>query len=444
MPKTTLPLIKHYDPNAALVYHQQGVISQGMFLSSAIALAKKLPSHGYAINLCQDRSLFLLSFAAVLLRDMTNLLPPNRQKNTVLDTAADYADCFVVTDSDQDFSALNVFQMDAINSYQTNLAEISEPPLINAKHIAAITFTSGSTGKPSANIKPWRTLVGTAERLAERFIKEGTSPTIIATVPSQHMYGLEMTILIILQGCCSMSAEQPFYPQDIATTLAAVPQPRLLVTTPAHLRVMQGAAIKMPPVDCIISATAPLARTLAAESEHLFQSQVKEIYGCTEAGSAATRQTNLNDEWLLLDGMQLSKEDNTITISSSHLSHRVKLQDNLEILANNRFRFLGRANDILNVAGKRASLADINQKLLDINGIEDGVVFVPEESDKRSGRPAALVVSTLTEREILTALSQQVDPVFLPRPLRKVEKLPRNETGKLQHQALEKLLSNKQ
>ena len=37
-------------------------------------------------------------------------------------------------------------------------------------------------------------------------------------------------------------------------------------------------------------------------------------------------------------------------------------------------------------------------------------------------------------------LRQHLDPVFLPRPLRRVAALPRNETGKLPRQALEAML----
>jgi len=37
-------------------------------------------------------------------------------------------------------------------------------------------------------------------------------------------------------------------------------------------------------------------------------------------------------------------------------------------------------------------------------------------------------------------LRRGIDPVFLPRPLKRVPALPRNETGKLPHAALVRLL----
>ena len=54
---------------------------------------------------------------------------------------------------------------------------------------------------------------------------------------------------------------------------------------------------------------------------------------------------------------------------------------------------------------------------------------------------AALVVAPgLEEAAILAALRESIDPVFLPRPLKFVQALPRSETGKLPRAELLKLL----
>ena len=56
-------------------------------------------------------------------------------------------------------------------------------------------------------------------------------------------------------------------------------------------------------------------------------------------------------------------------------------------------------------------------------------------------RVAALVVAPdLEKSEILAALSERINPVFLPRPLYMVESLPRNAMGKLPREALSKML----
>jgi acyl-coenzyme A synthetase/AMP-(fatty) acid ligase len=88
---------------------------------------------------------------------------------------------------------------------------------------------------------------------------------------------------------------------------------------------------------------------------------------------------------------------------------------------------------MVEVGGKRASLADLTRRLLSVPGVSDGVVFQPGfGSGEVVKRLAALVVAEgLTEAQLTATLATAMDPVFLPRPLVFVPKLPRNEVGKL-------------
>jgi acyl-coenzyme A synthetase/AMP-(fatty) acid ligase len=92
---------------------------------------------------------------------------------------------------------------------------------------------------------------------------------------------------------------------------------------------------------------------------------------------------------------------------------------------------------MVNIAGKRASLEDLNLRLRSINGVEDAVYVVSEPVNDARQRLTALVAApTLDAVTIRRQLARLVDPVFLPRPLWLVESLPRNETGKLPRSAL--------
>ena len=91
----------------------------------------------------------------------------------------------------------------------------------------------------------------------------------------------------------------------------------------------------------------------------------------------------------------------------------------------------------MNIAGKRTSLAHLNYHLNSIEGVRDGVFVVPEQHGEAVTRLAAYVVAPGLSREaLMKALRQRIDSAFLPRPLHFVERLPRNETGKLPRQAL--------
>jgi acyl-coenzyme A synthetase/AMP-(fatty) acid ligase len=103
----------------------------------------------------------------------------------------------------------------------------------------------------------------------------------------------------------------------------------------------------------------------------------------------------------------------------------------------------GRDSDLIKIAGKRASLADLNSRLLAIKGVEDGAIFSLQEQGNEVSRLSALVVTKeLTPGQIRRELSLLIDPVFLPRPLRIVDRLPRTDLGKLRSQDLLKFVSS--
>jgi acyl-coenzyme A synthetase/AMP-(fatty) acid ligase len=88
---------------------------------------------------------------------------------------------------------------------------------------------------------------------------------------------------------------------------------------------------------------------------------------------------------------------------------------------------------MIKVAGKRTSLQEITRHLLAVPGVMDAVVFVPQPD----ARPIAIVVApTQTSQQILAQLGERIEAVFLPRPLLRVERLPRNDVGKLPRDVL--------
>jgi len=119
----------------------------------------------------------------------------------------------------------------------------------------------------------------------------------------------------------------------------------------------------------------------------------------------------------------------------------------LEITAQDRFLLHGRLSDLVNIAGKRSSLSYLNHQLNAIPGVADGAFFVREENESASStgvtRVAALVVAPgLDAAAVTEQLRKRIDAVFLPRPLLFVDSLPRNDTGKLPHEALLSLAAN--
>jgi acyl-coenzyme A synthetase/AMP-(fatty) acid ligase len=210
-------------------------------------------------------------------------------------------------------------------------------------------------------------------------VRDFLAEVAVGTVPVQHSYGFESTFLLALHGGCAFWAGKPFYPQDIASALAAVPQPRLLVTTPFHLSALLASGIDLPAIDLLLSATAPLSTTLAAEAEARTGAPLLEIYGSTESGQLASRRTTEGAAWTLLPGVRLEQAADETLACAGHVEGRVALSDVIELLPDNRFLLHGRHADLINIAGKRTSLAYLNHQLAAVPGVVDGAFFLPDE-----------------------------------------------------------------
>lgn len=420
-------LFAHRDPHSVLVWHQGRPVTRAGFAHAARQLAQRLPDTTHVINLCGSRLGFLLGFVAAGLRGQITVLPHNHSPTALEAVRAAHPDNHLIDDA-----CLLELDWDSLADSMADLMVV-----LHDDATAAILYTSGSTGAPQPQAKTWRTLIRTAELDAQRFLTR-PSLTLLATVPSQHMFGLQTTVMLPLVGDCAIADARPFYPADVRAVLTALPVPRALITTPTHLRACVASEITVPALDFVLCATAPLPLELAQRCEMQWNTSVLEIYGSTEAGTIATRRVTQDARWQLLPGAMLRAENDHWSLHAAHLPQPLPLNDRIELLGTDRFALLGRDSEQLKIAGKRASLGDLTAALLRVPGVQDGVVFLPTGRE----RTAALVVAPgLDTAHILDCMAEAVDAVFLPRPLLLVERLPRNEVGKLNSVALAQVLS---
>ncbi len=435
---STYPLIDCYGANHLLSWHDRDNVTSDGFLTSVGVLAEKLLDKPYVINLCEDRYLFLVGFAAALVRDQVTLLCPDRAPKTLERMVCDYSDCYCLTDRGKTVPGVECFDICRFDG-----GECLSPPIpsIPASRTAVIAFTSGSTGRPNPHPKTWGSLVTVARKTGAALgLKDCDAMGIVATVPPQHMYGLETSIMLPTQYGFGIHAGRPFFPEDIRSALGMISCRRILVTTPLHIRACVSERTRLPPIEFILSATAPLPVSLAREAEDLFETQVREVYGFTEAGTLATRRTVGGKQWRVLEGLGLQQAAGGCYLHAPYLLEPVLFPDVITPDGTCEFSLDGRTSDLVNIGGLRASLGDLNHKLNEIDGVSDGVFFTPEDDESQIGRLKAFVVAPgRTVREILAELQTRIDPVFMPRYLYKVDALPRNETGKLPREALLKL-----
>jgi acyl-coenzyme A synthetase/AMP-(fatty) acid ligase len=429
------PLIGPYRPDDVMAWRQGRTYTARQFLADVTALAEVLPDRPAVLNLADSRYAFLVGFAAAILRGQLTLLPQRRAPEALRRLAGDYPGSYVLTDHDDRIEGLDAVPILSNGGHAPWPKHI---PLVPLTQVVAIAFTSGSTGHPVPNQKTWGALTGVAQATGARLgIKEGDRIGVVATVPHQHMFGLEASVMLPLMHGVAMYAGRPLFPADIGSVLADVAGRWMLVTTPLHLRACVAERLHVPPRGLILSATAPLGRSVAQEAERMFQSEVHEIFGFAEAGSVAERRTIDGDRWTPLEGVRVIQDQRSCTVQAWYLPQPVPVPDRVTVESGGAFFLYGREADQVNVAGHRVSLGDLNQTLLRIDGVQDGIFFLPEEEAGLVTRLMAFVVAPgKTSDEIQCALRAHLDPVFLPRPLVCVPSLPRNATGKLPREAV--------
>lgn len=419
-------------PEDVIAFHPDGAINVDQFLRVANRLSGQLPAHKYVFNLCTDRVKFLLGFCASVIAGQCTLLPPNRVTRTIEQLSVDYPDSYTLRDPDSLWD--DSFALDTLEKSAGAGNEVI--PEIPENQLCAIAFTSGSTGKAKPNLKYWSTLRTGSLSNAGFLLKDIPGRmNLLGTVPPQHMWGFEASMLLPLFGEAAVSHPTPFFPQDIVEALESLPEPRGLVSSPVHLNVLLKSGVQTPALQRIYCATAPLDKSLALELEQRFKTRVVEIFGSSETGMLACRQTSRHSSWQLSRLFELDIQEEGVLVRGQHLPEPVILQDVIEKTSGNRFKLLGRHQDMLNVAGKRGSLTDLNRRLLAIPGVEDGVIFMPAGDTERL---AALVVApSLEPSDIVGELRLEIDTVFLPRPVYMISELPRQETGKLANEDLQ-------
>jgi len=429
-----------------VAYRRGEAILARQFLSDAARLADRLPAGKHVLNVCSDRYLFSVGLAACLLTERVSLLPSTHTPEVVRQLSQFAPDVFCMTDEPAcsiDLPRFHIPEPDRL-PWSGSVQGPWQVPRIANRQLAAMVFTSGSTGTPLPYDKTWGKLSRCVRDGAPLLgLSDGKHHALVGTVPAQHMYGFESTVLLALLTGNAFCAERPFYPADIRAAIESVPRPRALISTPVHLRALLTSGIGLPPLELIVSATAALPEELAREVEAKFQTRLLEIYGSTETGQIATRHPAASPTWHLWPNVRLVPRGGELFAQGGHVEQSTPLCDVIELTGEHEFLLHGRTADLVNIAGKRSSFGYLNAQLNAIPGVVDGAFFLPD-AERRGGTgvtrlTAAVVAPGVTVAQLTVELRRRIDPVFLPRPLLLVDRLPRNATGKLPHHALQAL-----
>ena len=279
-----------------------------------------------------------------------------------------------------------------------------------------------------------------------------------ATVSHQHLYGLTFKVLWPLAAGRPFAAET----HDIwETVLPVLDDETMLVTSPAHLTRTAGLSA-LPPgrqPRRVFSAGAPLPLAASRDAAALLGVAPTEIFGSSETGAIATRtRDDPATPWRLLPGIDMrTGADGRLLLRSPAIDDDgtgegwYRTEDRVAPAAGG-FHFLGRADRMAKIEGKRVDLPALERALEESGWVEAAAVLV-----LHAGRPrlAAVVVPNGAGRRLLAEtgafrfarqlrglLAVTHEPAGLPRQWRFVAALPVARLGKRSEADLQALFAD--
>lgn len=431
-------LLAQYQKGAPVAFGAAGIrtVDELRRDLSIIAAALPYPEKGRSILLVfeRDRYFFTAALLGAIARGHSVLLPPNTRRDTIGGLLNDERVLGLLHDTGAGLE-LNVASLleapDRSASY-----EPSEPP-----QIALTLFTSGTTSAFSEWPKTAAQLLDEARTLGELFEIQ-SSDRVLGLVSPLHIYGLLYTVLMPLLRGASFSRETPLYAESIAERLRA-DKPSVMISVPAQLRSFE--AIDVEDLRClrrVFSSTAPLREALAQRFYEHAGLPITEVFGSTETGGIATRQRAIGEALRPLPGVSIAVDDDGhLLVDSPFVDARFglpyKTGDLAEIDPSGALIHKGRADGIVKIGGRRLSLPELEERVRSIEGVEDAALLTLETEDGRGHQLfLAYAPETVKIEEVRATLRGHYEPSCIPRRILAVERLPREENGKLPRAAL--------
>ena len=417
-------------------------VTGARFFALVEQVAATLPECPQVINYCEDRFWFAVIFFAAQLRGKTNVLLPGHHPGMLESAVRDFPAACLCAEVEPAASALPFFDAD---NFSLGVAEASASPRLPANQMAMVVYTSGTTGQAKPLAKSLGCILDGAKINTAIFSDTFglAADGLIATVPPWHMYGLEWSVFLPFFVNAPAYCGSTLFPGDIAAACHLVGERSVLVTTPHHLRALMHAKTPVDDLCHVITATAPLADELAKAVIGRVNGKLLEIYGCSEAGSVASREPAVADGFRFSPAFHATTNADVTTLRADHIADRVELSDVLEFASSGAFQIVGRSAELIKVAGKRASLAALNELLLAIDFVMDGAFYHSGDDSERLAVVAVIdpAQSHRSAQDIREALSGSIEPAFIPRKIKLVSELPRNPTGKLLQNDLRRIVT---
>lgn len=440
---TLLQTLWHRDGELVVAFGPEGEVTLAELRRGSLQLARAMASHASAGQpgarwaFCFDDSLlFAQALLACALGGYQAILP-GHQRLAGLQALQSQFDG-LLTDGELPGTALAVPQLRLPLLAADDKPE-ADGAALPPERLDLTLFSSGSTGEPKAIPKAWPQLEAELRVQMALWGERLAGTRVLASVSHQHIYGLLFRILLPLCLGRPFDRRSIDYPEQLALQTA----PWCLIASPAFLSRLDP-AIAAAGCRLIVSSGGPLQVEDAHQTRALLGQLPVEIFGSSETGGIGWRQRHqAQTPWTPLPGVEVRVgPDQSLLLRSPFLAEDdwLACADRIALLGDG-FALLGRQDRVIKLEEKRISLDEVEARLQALAEVESAAVL-PLLQGQRQILGAVLVLSEagaarwdeLGQGRFLLALRQQLrpwlEPVALPRSVRRVEQMPVNAQGK--------------
>jgi long-chain acyl-CoA synthetase len=336
--------------------------------------------------------------------------------------------------------------------------EVREPALL--EHTARlIKLTSGSTGRPKGIVVSEMNLVADCTNICTTMDIRPMDRN-FGAIPFSHSYGFSNLVTPLLLRGTQIVISNEYLPQSIlslcnryrCTVFPGIPMIfDHLASTPVEDGVFET-------VHTFISAGAPLQAATSRRFRERFAHDVHSFYGCSECGGISYDRrggaVEAGHVGSAMENVSLTTENGRLVIASSAVARGylhdaasfesfggVFVADDLaEITEDGTVRLTGRAGDMINTAGKKVNPREIEQVILQLEGVRQVKVY-GEPAGARGEVVAAAVVGNpdLTREQVREFCRARLSLHKVPRIVKLIDAIPVDERGKVRRALLAQL-----
>jgi len=297
-----------------------------------------------------------------------------------------------------------------------------------------IQLSSGTTGRSKILTLQKTSMIRSAENTCHYFSLD-PGQTALLCLPADYVAGKMMVVRCIVGGL-NLHITEPRSAPDLTVMTgmdfcAMVP---VQVLNTFSNRTSYPSIRKL-----IVGGTG-----ISAELENLARDipvQVFATYGMAETCShIAVRRINgpqPESFYQALPGIELDTDNRgCLVIKASYLPSPLITNDQVQMTGKNRFRWMGRIDNLINVDGRKVVPEEVESAVLEKTGLECALIGLP---DRKHGQRLVFIAegkAAIKESIIRSELKRLLPPKLQPCKTIWIEKLPRNKAYKLDRQKL--------